>query len=71
MNLCVFFDFEPKNCFRCPDSTVSVGGGLGQALMQFIQFLAIFAILPVADLGDPVVPTLRGVSGDVVIVYAY
>ena len=23
------------------------------------------------DLGDPVVPTSRGVSGDVVIVYAY
>ena len=23
------------------------------------------------DLSDPVVPTLRGVSGDVVIVYAY
>ena len=23
------------------------------------------------DLGDPVVPTLRGVSGDVVTVYAY
>ena len=41
--------------------------------MQFMHFPAIFAIYvgSVGDLGDPVVPTLRGVSGDVVTVYAY
>ena len=40
--------------------------------MQFMHFPAIFAMLAVlATWGDPVVPTLRGVSGDVVIVYAY
>ena len=37
--------------------------------MQFMHFLAIFAMF--VDLGDPVVPTLRGASGDVVTVYAY
>ena len=40
--------------------------------MQFMHFSTIFAMLAVfGDLGDPVVPTLRGVSGDVVTVYAY
>ena len=40
--------------------------------MQFMHFSAIFGMLGVmATLGDPVVPTLRGVSGDVVTVHAY
>ena len=46
-----------------------VWGGVGRALMQFMHFSAIFAMF--VDLGDPVVPTLRGASGDVVTVYAY
>ena len=52
MNLLVFFDFEPKKCFRVPFSHLCYVGGFG-------------------NLGEPVVPTPRGASGDVVIVYAY
>ena len=51
--------------FPGPDSMGFVWGGVGRALMQFMHFLAIFCY------GDPVVPALRGVSGDVVTVYAY
>ena len=69
MNLLVFFDFEPKKFFPGPDSMGFVWGGVGRALMQFMHFSAIFAMF--VDLGDPVVPTLRGASGDVVTVYAY
>ena len=40
--------------------------------MQFMHFSAIFCYVGgFGDLGDPVVPTLRGVSGDVVTLYAY
>ena len=40
--------------------------------MQFRHCLAIFAMLAVlGDLSDPMVPTLRGVSGYVLTVYAY
>ena len=55
--------------FPGPVSIGFVWGGVGRALMQFMHFSAIFAM--VVDLGDPVVPTLRGASGDVVTVYAY
>ena len=41
-----------------------VWGGVG--LVSFFCRVGGFG-----DLGDPVVPTLRGVSGDVVTVYAY
>ena len=57
--------------FPGPDTMGFVWGGVGRALMQFMLFSAIFANGSFGDLGDPVVPTLRGVSGDVVIVYAY
>ena len=55
--------------FPGPDSMRFVWGEVGRALMQFMPFSAIFAMF--VDLGDPVVPTLRGASGDVVTVYAY
>ena len=42
MNLLVFFDFEPG-----PDFIGFVWGGVGRALMQFIHFSAIFAMLVV------------------------
>ena len=61
MNLLVFFDFEPKKVFPGPDSMGFVWGGVGRALIQFMHFSAIFAMF--VDLGDPVVPTLRGASG--------
>ena len=58
--------------FPGPDSMGFVWGGVGRALMQFMHFLAFFWYVgSFCDLSDPVVPTLRGVSGDVVTVYAY
>ena len=40
--------------------------------MQFMQVFSHFWYVGCfGDLGDPVVPTPRGVSGDVVTVYAY
>ena len=48
--LLVFFDFEPKKCFRIG----FVWGEVGRALMQFMHFSAIFAMLAV--LADPVTP---------------
>ena len=49
-----------------------VWGGVGRALMQFMHFFSHFWYVGgFGDLGDPVVPTLRGASGDVVTVYAY
>ena len=58
--------------FPGPDSIGFVWGGVGRALMQFVHFSAIFAMLAVlATSGDPVVSTLRGASGDLVTVYAY
>ena len=49
--------------FPGPDSMGFVWGGMGRALVQFMLFSA--------NLGMLAVPTLRGVSGDVVTVYAY
>ena len=58
--------------FPGPDSIGFVWGGVGRALMQFMHFPAIFAMLAVlATSVTPVVPTPRDVSGDVVTVYAY
>ena len=58
--------------FPGPDSMGFVWGGVGRALMQFMHFSAILDYVGgFGDLGDPVLPTLRGVSGDVVTVYAY
>ena len=55
--------------FPGPDSMGFVWGGVGRALVLFMHFSAIFAMF--IDRSDPVVPTLRGASGDVVTVYAY
>ena len=55
--------------FLGPDSMGFVWGGVGRALVQSMHFSPIFAMLVV--FGDPVLPTLRVVSGDVVTVYAY
>ena len=53
------------------DSMGFVWGGVGRALMQFMHILAIFDVGGSGDLSDPVPPTLKGVNGDVVTVYAY
>ena len=61
MNLLVFFfDFEPKKCFRVPTAWGFVWGGVGRE-MQFMHFLAIFAMSAV--LATSVTPwyPLRGV----------
>ena len=59
--------------FPGPDFIGFVWGGVGRALMQSMHFsFSHFCYVGgFGDLGDPVVPTLRGVSGDVVTVYAY
>ena len=57
--------------FPGSDSIGFVWGGVGRALMQFMHFSAIFAMLAVLATSVPVVPTLRGASGDVVTLYAY
>ena len=58
--------------FPGPNSMGFVWRGVGRALMQFMHFPAIFAMLGgFGDLSDPVVASLRGVNGNVVTVYAY
>ena len=57
--------------FLGPDSMGFVWGGLGRALRQLCTFQLFCYVGGFGDLGDPVVPTLRVVSGDVVTVYAY
>ena len=57
--------------FPGPDSIGFVWGGVGRALTQFMHFFSHFCYVGgFGDLGDPVVSTLRGVSGDVVTVSA-
>ena len=72
MNLLVFFDFEPKMCFR--DSglhRVCIGRSGTSAYAVYALSSHFWYVAGFGNLGDPVVPTLRGVSGDVVTVYAY
>ena len=58
--------------FPGPDSMGFVWGGVGRALHAAYAFSGHFChVGGFGDLGDPVVPTLRGVSGDVVTVHAY
>ena len=56
--------------FPGPDSMASVWGGVGRAFYALYAVSALFShfwyVGGFGDLGDPVVPTLRGVSGDVV-----
>ena len=77
MNLLVFFDFEPKKCFRVPTPWGSYGAEWDECRCTLCSFhpYALFShscyVGSFGDLGDPVVPTRRGVSGDVVTVCAY
>ena len=61
--------------FPGPDSIGFVWGGVGQALYALYAVYALFShfwyVDGFGDLRDPVVPALRGVSGDIVTVYAY
>ena len=56
--------------FPGPNSMGFVRGEVGRALVQLMHSL-FCCVGGLGNLGDPVVPTLRGVSGDVVTVYAY
>ena len=54
--------------FPGPVSLRFVWGGVARVYAFFSHFWYVGSF---GDLGDPVVPTLRGVSGDVVTVHAY
>ena len=55
--------------FPGPDSMGFVWGGVGRAIYAlFSHFCHVGGF---GDFGDPVVPTLRAVSRDVVTIYAY
>ena len=70
INVLVFFDFEPKNCFRVPTGVCM--GRSGTSAHAVYALLSHFCCVGgFGDLGDPVVPTLGGVSGDVVTAYAH
>ena len=59
--------------FPGPDSMGFVWGGVGRALMQ-LMLLVVSCFCYVVVFGDPidpVVPTLRGATRDVVTAYAY
>ena len=69
--LVFFFDFELKKCFRVPTPWGLYGAEWDERFMQFMHFSSNFCYVGgFGDPGDPVVSTLRGVSGDVVTVYA-
>ena len=58
--------------FLGPDSMGFVWGGGGRALyVVYALFSHVCYVGSFGELGDPMVPTLRGLSVDVVIVYAY
>ena len=69
MNLLVFFRFCSEKVIPGPDAMGFVWGGVGRALYAlFSHFCYVGGF---GDLGDPVVPTLRGARGDVVTMYTY
>ena len=66
-----FFDFEPKKVVR----VLTPWGLYGEEWTSAYAIYAVFGhfcyVGRFGDPNDPVVPTLRGVSGDVVTGYAY
>ena len=71
MNLLVFFDFEPKKCFRVRTPWGLYGAEWTSAYAVYALFSHFCYVGGFGDLGDPVVPTFRGASADVVTIYAY
>ena len=72
MNLLVVFYFEPKRCFRVPTQWGLYGAEWDERLYAVYALFGHFCYVGgFGDLKDPVLPTLRGVSGDVVTEYAY
>ena len=71
MNLLVFFDYEPKKCFRVPTPWGLYGAEWDERSCSLCIFSAIFAMLAVLATSVTLwYPVLRGASGDVVTAYA-
>ena len=72
MNLLVFFSIlSRKSVSGSRLYGVCMGQSGTSAYAGYALFSHFWYVGGFGNLGDPVVPTLRGVSGDVVIVYAY
>ena len=71
MNLLVFFNFELKKCFRVPTPWGLYGAEWDESLYSLSIFSHFYYVSGCGDLGDTVLPTLRGVSGHVVTAYGY
>ena len=71
MNLLVFLDLSRKSVSGSRLHGVCMGRSGTSADAVYALFSHFWHVGGFGDLGDPVVPTLRGVSGDVVTVYAY
>ena len=70
MNLLVFFVFEPKNFSGFRLHGVCMGRSGTSAYAVYAIFRHFWCVESFGNLGDPMVPTLRGMSGYVVTVYA-
>ena len=69
MNLLVFFDFDPKKCFALRGVCMRrsrTSGYTAYAVVILLCYVSGFG-----NVGDPVLPTLRRVSGDVAMACAY
>ena len=72
MNLLVFFSIlSLKSVSGSRLHGVCMGRSGTGAYTVYALFSHFWYVGGFGDLGDPVVPTLRGVGGDVVTVYAY
>ena len=71
MNLLVFFDFEPKKCFRVPTLWGLYGPEWDERYAVYALFSHFCYVGRFGDLSGPVLPTPSGASGDVVTIYAY
>ena len=70
MDLLVFFDCERKKCFRVPTPWGLYGAEWGERLCIYALSSHFCYVGGFGAPGDPTVPTLRGLGGDVVTVYA-
>ena len=64
------FDFEAQKCFRVPTPWGLYGAEWDERLRSSCTFQPFCYVDSFGDLGDPMLPPLRGVSGDVVTIYA-
>ena len=68
MNLLVFFDCEGRECVPTPYGLCRARWDEWDAVYASFSRFCYAGVF--GDLGDPVVPTLSGASGDVVTAYA-